>query len=274
VESGRESLRVCSLASGSNGNCILIHTGASAMLIDAGISARAILAGMASAGVAEDTIRAIVLTHEHSDHTRGLQTIARRLGVPVIANRATLARACGAMSGISTSVLNTGDGMEIAGVRVNSFAVSHDAAEPVGYHIQFGSRRLGYATDTGIAHPEILRHLRGVDLAIIESNHDIERLQAGPYPAFLKKRILGDAGHLSNAVAADLALELLRHFAGTEVWLAHLSETNNTPDLALSTVSRCLSEAGYPVDRVSVAPRGRPGPIWQSTPRWQQLSLF
>ncbi len=266
-------VRVCSLASGSNGNCVLVRAGVAAVLIDAGLSARAMLAGLGAAGVPESAVRAILLTHEHRDHTSGLGPISRRLRVPVIANRATLARACAPATGIATAVLATGDSMEIAGIRVGSFAVSHDAVEPVGYVLEYGGRRVGYATDTGVD-LGLCAQIGGADLAIIEANHDVQRLLNGPYPRHLKQRILSDAGHLSNAGAAVLAEALLQHSPHTEIWLAHLSATNNTPQLAQAAVSRRLSDAGFHSARVSVAPRGRPGPIWDSSGFPRQLTLF
>lgn len=268
------AMRVCSLASGSNGNCILVQAGDAAVLIDAGVSARAAIAGLHAAGLPETALRAILLTHEHSDHTKGLLPLSRRLGVPVVGNQATLARACDGKPELKPLVLNTGETMEIAGLSVRSFAVCHDASDPVGYLLEAGGKRVGYATDTGVVLPEILTHLGGVDLAIIEANHDVERLRNGPYPARLKRRILGVAGHLSNDTAAELALTLLRQRPTTAIWLAHLSAVNNTPQLAHDAVCTRLSAAGFAAEQVSVLPRGRPGPFWNPIPRAVQLTLF
>ncbi|NLC58596.1 MAG: MBL fold metallo-hydrolase [Armatimonadetes bacterium] len=267
---GGSGLRVRSLASGSNGNCTLVATEEAAILIDAGISARAILAGLAATGVAEGAVRAILLTHEHSDHTRGLAAVARRLGAVVIANEATLRCVGGEAPPFATRVLGTGDELTAFGIRVRSFPLSHDAADPVGYLLEAGGRRVGCATDTGVA-GDLAQHLRGLDLAIVEANHDEERLLAGPYPWALKRRILGERGHLSNATAAALVAELLETSPATEVWLAHLSATNNSPALALNTVCRHLGAAA---DRVSLAPRGQPGPVWNGAARFRQLTLF
>lgn len=271
VERGRGSLRVRSLASGSNGNCVVIQSGDAAVLIDAGISGRAVLAGLAETGIPESAVRAVLLTHEHSDHTRGLSVVARRLGAAVVANRATLA-AAGACSR-RNHVLETGGTLDLAGFRVRSFAVSHDAVETVGYVVEGEDRRVVCCTDAGVP-GELGEHLHGADLAILEANHDVDRLMAGPYPEALKRRILGEAGHLSNTAAAELVCSLLERRPGAEVWLAHLSAVNNTPQLALSTVRRCVAQGGHDAGRVTVAPRGRPGPIWDSAGRWQQLSLF
>lgn len=259
------------MASGSNGNCVVVQSGGDALLIDAGISAHAVLAGLAATGIPEDAVRAILLTHEHSDHTRGLSAVARRLGAVVVANQATLA-AAGTKS-LGTRVLETGGVLEVAGLRVRSFGVSHDSAEPVGYVVEGEERRVVCCTDTGVP-GELEEHLSEADLAILEANHDVDRLMAGPYPEVLKRRILGDSGHLSNAAAAELALSLLGCRPHAEVWLAHLSAVNNTPQLALSTVRRHMAGEGYDAERVTVAPRGRPGPVWDSAGSWRQLSLF
>lgn len=273
MEREGESLWVRSLASGSDGNCILVRAGASAILIDAGISARAVRAGLADSGLMEDSVRAVLVTHEHSDHTRGLRAVARRLKSPVIATEGTLARVS-LHPDAETVSLACGEQVRVAGFSVRSFPVSHDAADPVGYLIEYAGKRLGYATDTGYALPELREHLRGVDLAIVEANHDVDRLVAGPYPAHLKKRILGDSGHLSNAGAGELAAELLSHRPETEIWLAHLSAVNNTPQLALMTVQQRLSDAGFGNAQLQVMPRGRPGPAWDGAPRAVQLTLF
>jgi len=264
-------LRVRSLASGSNGNCVVVQSGEDALLIDAGISRRAVLAGLAATGIPEHAVRAILLTHEHSDHTRGLLPVARRLGAPVIANRATLA-AAGACD-LEHCVLETGATLELGALRLCSFGVSHDSVEPVGYVVEDGAHRVVCCTDTGVP-GDLSERLKEADLAILEANHDIDRLLAGPYPERLKRRILGDAGHLSNAAAAELASALLLHRPGAQVWLAHLSAINNTPSLALATVRRQVAMAGGDPERVTVAPRGRPGPIWDAAETWRQLSLF
>lgn len=183
-----------------------MQSGNGALLIDAGISARAVLAGLAATGIPESAVRAILLTHEHSDHTRGLSAVARRLGATIVANGSTLA-ATGAR-GLGTHVLETGEALDIAGLHVRSFRVSHDSVEPVGYVVEGEDHRVVCCTDTGVP-GELAEHLHGADLAILEANHDVERLMAGPYPEVLKRRILGDSGHLSNAAAADLVVSLL-----------------------------------------------------------------
>lgn len=265
-------LRVCSLASGSDGNCTLVCAGSAALLIDAGISARAALAGVRAAGLEDNAVEAVLLTHEHSDHIRGLGAIARRLGACVVANRTTLTRVAAQLSGVRVQPLETGEADEIVGIRVRSFPVSHDAAEAVGYVLEAGGKRVGYVTDTGVASAALSAQLGNLDLAVIEANHDIARLLAGPYPRALKERILSDAGHLSNAAAAELVLSLGRDRPGLEVWLAHLSQVNNTPKLALAAVNARLVECGLYSVKVQVAPRGRPGPIWSGVRG--QLPLF
>ncbi|MDH7570505.1 MAG: MBL fold metallo-hydrolase [Armatimonadota bacterium] len=265
MEEACRGLRVRSLSSGSDGNCFLVCFDGAAVLIDAGVSTRAVVAGLAAEGIPEESVRAVLITHEHADHVRSLAPIARRLKAPIIANRATLNHLLPPVGAFRTAVLTTGDEMEVAGLGVRSFSVSHDAAEPVGYVLRYGGWRVGYATDTGEAGDGLRQHLLGVDLAVIEANHDVALLLAGPYPPFLKERILSVRGHLSNNEAAQLALDLVTARPRSEIWLGHLSATNNTPHLALATVQERLAAAGYPTARVRVAPRGCRGPLWKAS---------
>lgn len=237
-------MRLIVLASGSSGNCALVESGGRAVLLDAGISARETLRRIAAAGAEDARIEAILLTHEHVDHVRGARVLARRLGVPVMATAGTLQAAAGALADVPEVIAVTRrDQFQAAGMRISSFATAHDASESCGY--VFESRRghrVGVATDTGVVTPEIAEALSGCHVLGMESNHDESMLATGPYPPFLKRRIAGDRGHLSNAAAAS-ALEGLGWKGLSHVFALHISEQNNTPERARVALSRTLRDA-------------------------------
>ncbi|MBO4848540.1 MAG: MBL fold metallo-hydrolase [Clostridia bacterium] len=234
------------LFSGSSGNCSVISTGGTTVLIDAGMPGKAIVSALADVGVDPHDISAIVVTHEHSDHIKGIGIISRRFDIPVYANEGTW-RAMSpfigdiAMKNIRTFV--TGQNFYIGDIDLTPFRTSHDAAEPVGYSFFHKGRRIVYMTDTGCA-PESLRETAaGADLLFLEANHDIDMLKNGPYPYQLKRRILSDKGHLSNAAAGEL-LNKLYPTGVRRVILAHLSRENNTETIAYNTVRHSLEEGG------------------------------
>lgn len=237
-------VRLIVLASGSSGNCALVESGGRAVLLDAGISARETLRRIAAAGADGARIEAILLTHEHVDHVRGARVLARRLGVPVMATAGTLQSAAGCLADVpETTEIGRRDRFSVAGLRVRSFATEHDASESCGY--VFESRRghrVGVATDTGVVTPEIADALAGCHALGLESNHDVRMLEAGPYPPFLKRRIAGDHGHLSNTAAA-VALGGLGWKGLAHVYALHLSEQNNTPEHAQAALVRSLGDS-------------------------------
>jgi len=237
-------MRLIVLASGSAGNCALIESGGRAVLLDAGISARETLRRIAAAGAEDARIEAILLTHEHVDHVRGARVLARRLGVPVMATAGTLQSAAGCLADVpQTAAVGRRDRFSVAGLRVTAFETTHDASESCGF--VFESRRghrVGVATDTGVVTPEIAEALGGCHVLGLESNHDEGMLASGPYPPFLKRRISGDRGHLSNTAAAS-ALGGLAWSGLSHVFALHLSEQNNTPDRARIALARALGEA-------------------------------
>lgn len=232
-------MRLIVLASGSSGNAALIESGGRGVLLDAGISARETMRRLSAAGVAGVRVEAILLTHEHSDHVRGARVLARRLGVPVLGTNGTLQAVAASLTDVPEVVtIKRRDTFSVAGMRVTSFATAHDACEPCGY--TFTSRsghRIGIATDTGVFQAEIAEALAGCHVVGLEANHDIHMLAEGPYPPFLKRRILSDRGHLSNPAAAE-ALATLRWKGLSHVFALHLSEQNNTPDSAFAALSR------------------------------------
>lgn len=267
------ALTAHSLASGSSGNSIVIRNNGAAVLIDAGIGIRRLITALRAAEIDPARLSGILITHEHSDHTAGAVRMARRFGIPLVANAATLAAIPGA-DYVPTRVLDVGCETAFGSLVARSFPVSHDAACPVGYTISSANASVCSATDTGVLTPEICAEAENADLLILESNHDVELLRRGPYPWFLKRRIMGDRGHLSNEAACELLVRLDADGKARTVWLAHLSKINNTPRLALSTARKLLSRHLGSTMNVEVAQRDVPSLHWSRENTRFQLSLF
>ena len=251
---------VHTLASGSSGNALLLSCGESHILLDAGISCRRIAAALGTLGLRPDDLAAILITHTHADHISGLQTLLKRCGAPVLATEAAgreLAWRLPAAAG-RLEALEFGAPCPIGDFAVTAFPTSHDAPGACGFRLDTADGAVGLLTDTGYVTEEAADALEGVDLAVLEANHDIETLRSGPYPYYLKQRILGAQGHLSNADAAQFAA-VLAESGASEIVLAHLSRENNTPAMAQTAVEQALSAAGVS-PLLSVAPRDCPGP--------------
>ncbi len=233
-------LCVCVLASGSKGNAIYISDGDTAILVDAGLSGIEIQRRMEAAGLRVADLKAIVISHEHSDHVRGVGVMARRHGLPVYISRHT-ERALGASIGRLPQICHfqTGRPFKIGKLDIHPFSTSHDACDPAGFTIGGNGQKIGIATDLGIATGMVKQHLKNCALLILEANHDPTMLIQGPYPWPLKQRIQGRDGHLSNIDSGAL-LEELSHDGLCHVILAHLSETNNTPEKARETVEQAV----------------------------------
>ena len=238
-------LHLYTFASGSSGNCALVTMGSTAVLLDAGISARRITRALAELDLTPDRLSAIVVTHEHADHVAGLAVLTKRCSVPVFASAGT-ARELARMTPRLEDLLrpfHAGDSFCLGDLALTSFSTPHDAADSVGYTVTDGRRTLGLITDLGCVTENIRAAARTCDTLILESNHDIDRLRLGPYPDWLKRRILSDRGHLCNEAAAALAQEAVEH--GTErILLAHLSEKNNTEALARDAAAAALRGTG------------------------------
>ena len=233
-------------ASGSSGNCLLLSSGSTHILIDAGISKRRIEQSLAQSGLSMREIGGVLITHEHSDHISGLKMLLKYYALPVYAPRTVANRLRGCLPEAEPylRVIPVNESFAIGDLTVTAFHTPHDTDESVGYRVQSGGV-FALATDMGHVTEEVLNALSGADAVLIESNHDEEMLRYGPYPVYLKRRILSDSGHLSNACCAELARALA--LGGTkQIILGHLSRENNTPALAMQAARE--STAGLPVE--------------------------
>ena len=270
------SIYVKALASGSSGNALLVRAGDAALLIDAGLPGRRLATLLRAHGVQPGHLAAILPSHEHSDHISGIVALARLYRAPIIANAATLAAIRAPLS-VTTQVLPTGATHRAGALTITTFPTPHDARESVGFALEYEGWRMCMATDVGYDAPELEPHIAAADLVVLEANHDVETLHAGTYPWPLKRRILGNGGHLSNDQCGRL---LDRAFARAPrrnrwLWLAHLSEDNNTPRKAREQVALRLDLAGLlPHTEIDVAKRELPSAEWHSGLLARQLSLF
>lgn len=233
-------MELCSIASGSSGNCICAGTDTCHLMIDAGISGKRIELGLNCVGLKTEEMEGILVTHEHSDHISGLGVIARRYGLPIYGTRGTLEAiaATPSVGKIDPSlfhVLEPDEDVLIGEIIVHPIRTSHDAADPVAYILKNESQKIGIITDLGMYDDYIIENLQDLDALLLEANHDVHMLEVGSYPYPLKRRILGERGHLSNEVSGQLLGELL-HDNMKHVILGHLSRENNYEDLAYETV--------------------------------------
>jgi phosphoribosyl 1,2-cyclic phosphodiesterase len=236
----RQSLSVCVLASGSRGNAIYVSDGTTSILVDAGLSARKIDRCLRSRGLDTAGLNAILVTHEHIDHVRGVERMVRRHRLPVFLTAGTYQAARNWMEIEEFCPVACGYEFRFNTLSVRPFSISHDARDPAGFIISANGSRIGIATDLGQATTLVREHLQNCQMLILEANHDPDMLINGPYPWFLKQRIRSRTGHLSNQEASRLLAEVM-HSGLQHVVLAHLSETNNTPARAAAEVSRVLS---------------------------------
>lgn len=257
-------LTVHILASGSEGNCLLVSAGGTHLLVDAGISARRICGALQALALSPADISGVLLTHEHTDHICGVATLTKQHRLPLYASRGTAEALCRKSSCVSDvlRVIPRAGAFDIGNARITVFPTSHDAAESIDFRVDHDGASIGILTDTGVVTPEAEQVLQGVGLLVLESNHDVDRLRSGPYPYPLKQRVLGSQGHLSNKDAAAFAARMAT--CGTEcIVLAHLSKENNTPHLAYDAVDRALRAGGAQV-RLYVAPRDELSPAYET----------
>jgi phosphoribosyl 1,2-cyclic phosphodiesterase len=231
------------LASSSSGNSTFIRTDRTCILVDAGLSKRDILARLAAIGEAPENLNAILITHEHSDHVSGLVTLAKQLNVPIFITRLTAPAIPWGEYAPNLDCFQAGMTFSVGDIEVDSFTIPHDAIDPVGFCFRAQGIKIGVVTDLGYLTDSIKFHLRGTDLLVLESNHDLEMLKVGPYPWSVKQRVMGRKGHLSNEVVSDFIKSDLDSSISTLV-LGHLSEHNNHPEIVRNMAGRALSGAG------------------------------
>lgn len=244
--SPRNRLTFTVLGSGSSGNALVVSGPEGSILIDAGFSAREIKARMTTAGIDPASVRAVLVTHEHSDHSAGVGVIARSLRIPVFASKGTLSDPrVRSLIGekVEARPLAAATAHSIAGIDVIPVNTRHDASEPFGFRFECAGDAIALVTDTGCMTDEIREGLANCRILALESNHDIDMLTHGPYPFHLKQRIASERGHLSNAQSAQAILDVACSRLESVVSL-HLSETNNRPDVTRATLNETLEASG------------------------------
>lgn len=244
-------IKFCSLSSGSSGNCQYIETRNTKILIDAGFSGKRIEILLESIGVSPCELDGIFVTHEHTDHIRGVGVLSRRYNIPIYANENTwigMEKNIGNVSSENTRVFISEKDLDIKDITVHPIKVFHDALEPVGYIIYYRNRKISIVTDTGWIDNIMKDKIKGSDLYLMESNHDIDMLREGSYPWPLKQRVLSTRGHLSNEDAGRVLGEVVAG-KGEIILLGHLSKENNEPDLAHRTVKDSMVGLGLDVKK-------------------------
>ena len=255
-------MKVCLLASGSGGNSTYIQNGASSVLIDAGLTGKQIEERLQSFGVDPASLQAILVSHEHSDHIKGVGVMARRYGVPVWMTQGTLDASKKTFRGTERiRVFENDEAFSIGDLSFQPFQLPHDAADPVNFSVTDGHAELAVATDMGVGTQLVYQRMRRSDMVIIETNYDYQLLMDGPYPWGLKERINGRHGHLSNEGAAQALCHLAKDGLQQAV-LAHLSDKNNRPDLARQACEQMLHHQGIRHFSMSVAEQDRPSDIF------------
>ena len=255
-----KDFQVVMLASGSKGNAALISTDSQRFLVDVGISCRELVKRMQQVGASPEELDGVFITHEHVDHVKGIVTFGKKYQVPLYASQGTWRAVFSKYPELNRANCRlTGGRMLLGDVSIECIATSHDAAQPQGYSFLWrgGDCKCTYVTDTGFVTPAVREAVQGSDVLVLESNHDVEMLKQGSYPYELKQRILGTRGHLSNVTAGQLLLQLEK--LPRRVFLAHLSEQNNLPKLALDTVKNILeSKNRLQETKLIVADQHRP----------------
>ena len=262
-------MELCSIASGSSGNCIYVGTDATHLLVDVGISGKRTECGLNSIGQSLSNMDGILITHEHTDHINGLGVLSRKYHIPIYATKRTIEaiKNTSSLGKIDSDLfipIKPDETFWIKDIAVEPMHTSHDAVDPVAYRMRYGNKKIAIATDLGTYNEYTVECLKGMDLLFLEANHDVNMVQVGPYPYQLKRRILGDRGHLSNELSGRL-LKCLAHDKLQGVVLGHLSKDNNFPELAYETVrieltmgSDIYNECNFPI---TVAKRDEVSPL-------------
>ena len=233
-------MRLCSIASGSSGNCIYVGNDHTHLLVDTGISKKRIDEGLGTLGIKGDELKGILITHEHSDHIQGLGVLSRKYEIPIYGTKGTIEgirnyKSLGKIREDLFHIIEEDIPFELGDVLVRPFSISHDANQPSGYRIEHHGKSVAVATDLGKYDEYTVEQLQNLDAVLLEANHDIHMLEVGPYPYPLKRRVMGDKGHLSNELSGRLLCDIL-HDNLKYVMLGHLSKENNYAELAYETV--------------------------------------
>jgi len=237
-------MRVCSLFSGSSGNSVFVENDDTKILIDAGLSAKRIIEALCSINVDPMELSAVLISHEHSDHTKGAGIISRKLNVPLFANEETwvsMESDLGKINPENRMLFDLKNDFEIGSIKIKAFPIPHDAANPVGFNLFSDDKKVTIATDIGHITKTLLGCFDMSDMILLESNHDVDMLKIGRYPWPLKKRILSEKGHLSNEMAGKV-IEYMACRGTRKFLLGHLSQENNFPELAYQTVYNVLCD--------------------------------
>jgi phosphoribosyl 1,2-cyclic phosphodiesterase len=249
-------VKICSLASGSKGNCLYLETGDTRVLVDVGLSLRETLVRMDAVGIDPLLVNAVLVSHEHIDHIRSAGAFSRRFKVPVIASHLVRQKAEKQLHKTRAIEFEAGSAFTFRDLTIDPFPITHDACDPVGYILESREGRCGSATDLGIATRLVTEKLRGCRFLNLESNHDVEMLMNGPYPWDLKQRIKSRHGHLSNEESLDLLHELA-HSGLEALVMAHLSEVNNHPDHVVRTTESFLRDQNLCAPRIVIGDQYR-----------------
>ena len=233
-------MRLCSIASGSSGNCIYVGDDSTHLLVDTGISKKRVEQGLLELDVKGEELDGILITHEHIDHIQGLGVFSRKYGIPIYATKGTIEgiRGTASLGKLPEGILReitVDEEFCLGGMKILPFAISHDAREPSGYRIENGKKSAAVATDLGVYDDYTVSRLKNLNGIVLEANHDIHMLEVGPYPYPLKRRVMGEKGHLSNELSGRLLCDIL-HDGLQYVILGHLSKENNYAELAYETV--------------------------------------
>lgn len=254
-------MKFATIASSSSGNCIFVKADNTRLLIDAGISANRIAKGLNNLGEDVRKIDAILITHEHADHIKGIATLCKKYMIPVYASPKTMPQI---NADIPTYLQNIYEyNQQIGAINIEYFKISHDAIQPVGMKFTHNEKTLGLMTDTGKITHSIVNALKNLDAYILEANHSLNMLKNGPYPQFLKNRVASEVGHLSNHQTAELITHIIEK-ENTPILLAHLSERNNTPNTALCEVKDELNRLNFKYEiNLEVAPAQEQSKIYE-----------
>jgi len=254
-------MKTTALASGSSGNCFYVENDKTALLVDAGISTKRILERMSMLKLNPNKIKGIFITHEHTDHTKGTDVFAREFNIPIYATKGTINSGFLCSNNELINQIKNNESISIGGLNINTFSKMHKADDPVSFTVE-DKKRVSVITDLGITNKEVNEQISSSDFLFLESNHDIKMLNEGPYPWFLKKWVRGDDGHLSNNQASLAVLEY-GNSKLKNVVLSHLSQTNNTPQVALKTFTKMMKERKDFKANIEVSTRDSPTKLFK-----------